>query len=191
MMGTMNKNILWAVSLVALAVLLSACAGRTKVESDLGIKGAPDWVNEGTQAVSNKKGRLIHGVGSAGAMDDPSLQISTADNRARAEVARVLATYMDVLMNDYTASVRTEDGDVSDQAVSREIRGASQVMLNGATIIGHWKDKKTGTVYAIAELDMKQAKKLMQDVETMNQGLKDYARNRGDQVFDSFAREGR
>ena len=44
-----------------LCVLLTACTGgATKIESDLGIKGAPDWVNEGTQAVSNKDGRLIH-----------------------------------------------------------------------------------------------------------------------------------
>src|SRR5450759_5708024 len=27
---------------------ISACSSTTKVESDLGLKGAPDWVNEGT-----------------------------------------------------------------------------------------------------------------------------------------------
>ena len=50
----------------ALAVVLTACGGgKTIVESDLGIKGAPDWVNKGTQVLNDKDGRLFHGVGSS------------------------------------------------------------------------------------------------------------------------------
>ncbi|MCG6934911.1 MAG: hypothetical protein LJE73_03325, partial [Proteobacteria bacterium] len=85
-------------------LLLAACASKTTVESDLGISGAPDWVNEGTQYLNDKDGRLFHGVGQAPAMGDESLQISTADNRARAEVARILTSYLDVVSNDYTSA---------------------------------------------------------------------------------------
>ena len=64
-----NKFNRFTVLAVAIT-LLAACAGQTKVESDLGIKGAPDWVNEGSQAVNDKKGRLIQGVGSAPNLGD-------------------------------------------------------------------------------------------------------------------------
>ncbi|MDO8412765.1 MAG: hypothetical protein Q7S51_03125, partial [Gallionellaceae bacterium] len=50
-----------------LAALLAACSSPTKVESNLGLKGAPDWVNKGSSAVNDKDGRLFHGVGSASA----------------------------------------------------------------------------------------------------------------------------
>ena len=33
--------------------LLSACSSQTSIDSDLGVSGAPDWVNIGTQAVEN------------------------------------------------------------------------------------------------------------------------------------------
>ena len=105
----------------ALALALMACGGRTMVESDLRIKGAPDWVNEGTNVLKNKDGRLFHGVGSAPPMGSQSLQVSAADDRARAEVARILSSYMDVVSRDYLSSVSTSDGPQVEQEVSRDI----------------------------------------------------------------------
>lgn len=182
---------LWIAAIAATLLGLTACSSRTVVESDLGIDDAPDWVNEGTQAVSDDNGRLIHGVGSAGPMNDDSLQVATADTRARAEVARILSTYMDVVQQDFATNVRTGNGSLSDESVNREITAASKVVLNGARIIGRWRDEETGIVYSIAELDMRQAKDVMQGVESMNRQLRTYLANQGDDVFDRFAREGR
>src|SRR5579872_6702290 len=65
---------------VLTASLLAACNSRTTVESNLGIKGAPDWVNKGSQALNDQSGRLIQGIASAPGMNDLSLQTSTADD---------------------------------------------------------------------------------------------------------------
>lgn len=181
----------WIVATAVALGALTACSSRTVVESDLGIDDAPDWVNEGTQAVSDDNGRLIHGVGSAGPMNDDSLQIATADTRARAEVARVLSTYMDVMQQDFATNVRMGEGSLSDESVNREITAASKVVLNGARIIGRWRNEDTGIVYSIAELDMRQVKDVMQGVESMNRQLRTYLVTQGDEAFDRFAREGR
>jgi hypothetical protein len=117
-------------SLLILALVLGACSSKTFIESDMGLSDAPDWVNEGTQAVKDDDGRLIHGVGMAPAMGDVSLQKSTADNRARAEIARVLSTYVDAVINDYTAST----GSDADLNVEREIRSTTQLALSGAHV---------------------------------------------------------
>ena len=86
------KNFSAITKLLSLAVLVAVVSGcssePTKVESNLGIKGAPDWVNQGSNILSTKDGRLFHGVGSASQMGDLALQKSVADDRARAEVAR-------------------------------------------------------------------------------------------------------
>lgn len=178
-------------TLMAALLAVTACSSRTVVESDLGIDDAPDWVNEGTQAVSDDNGRLIHGVGSAAPMNDDSLQVSTADTRARAEVARILSTFMDVLQQDFASNVRAGDGSLSDESVNREITAASKVVLNGARIIGRWRNEDTGIVYSIAELDMRQARDVMQGVESMNRQLRTYLADQGDDTFDRFARERR
>ncbi len=170
--------------LLGIAMLLGACAGKTTVESDLGISGAPDWVNEGTQYLNDKGGRLFHGVGGAPAMGDASLQKSTADNRARAEVARILSSYMDVASQDYTAASGSNADAVSQQTVSRQIKNLSKINLSGVKIIGRWKNDETGIIYSIAELDMVQMKKTLNMVNDMNRDLRRYIGRNADTIFD-------
>ncbi len=177
-------------TIAALTALIAACSsGPTKVESNLGIKGAPDWVNEGTAVLNNKDGRLFHGVGSASPTGDMSLQRSVADDRARAEVARVLSSYMDGVSNDYMASARSGGAAVAEESVSRQIKNLSKVNLAGARIIGSWRDPKTNIIYSIAELDMKQVKGTLEGVQDMNSDLKRYIETQADNIFDRVAKE--
>jgi len=173
---------------VALTFALAACGGgKTVVESDLGIKGAPDWVNKGTATLNDKDGRLFHGVGSAPSMGDDSLQRSTADDRARAEVARIFSTYMDVVSNDYAAATGSGTKADSDQSISRQVKAVTRVNLAGAKIIGRWRDTKTGAVYSIAELDLKRVKDTVQGTQDMNEDLRRYIQRNADNIFDKVA----
>jgi hypothetical protein len=174
----------------ALALALAACGGgKTVVESDLGIKGAPDWVNKGTQAVNDKDGRLFHGVGSSPSLGDEALQRSTADDRARAEVARMLSTYIDAVSNDYAASSGTGSYATADQSVSRQIKAVTKQNLAGSKIIGRWKDSRTNMVYSIAELDFKSVKTTLEGANGMNEDLRRYIGRNGDNIFDKVSGE--
>jgi len=182
-------------SLAVLVAVISGCSSEpTQVESNLGIKGAPDWVNKGSNILSTKDGRLFHGVGSASLMGDMALQKSVADDRARAEVARVLSSYLDVVSNDYMASAKSgETGDkntgVNEEAVSRQIKNTTKVNMAGARIIGSWRDPKSNTIWSIAELDMKYVKSTMAGVNDMNVDLKRYIETSADNIFDRVAKE--
>ena len=177
-------------SVVALTALVAGCSSSpTKVESDLNIKGAPDWVNEGTNTLNNKDGRLFHGVGSASPLGDASLQKSVADDRARAEVARVLSSYLNVVSSDYVAAAKAGGTSVTEESVSRDIRNLSQVNLAGARIIGSWRDPKSGIIYSIAELDMKQVKSTLDGVRDMNSDLKRHIESQADNIFDRISKE--
>ena len=171
------------------ALLMLACSSKTTVESDLGMSHAPDWVNEGTQYLNDKDGRLFHGVGQAPTMGDSSLQISTADNRARAEVARILSSFMDVISNDYTEASGSGKDALSQQAVSRQIKNLTKVNLTGVKIIGHWRNEKDGSVFSIAEIDMKHIKKTLGMVKEMNRDLSQYVNHHATNVFDKVAKE--
>lgn len=169
--------------------VVTACSSTTTVESDMGIKGAPDWVNQGTNILNSKDGRLFHGVGSASPMGDMALQKSVADDRARAEVARVLSSYLDVVSNDYMSAAKSGDSGVSEEAVSRQIKNISKVNLAGAKIIGNWRDPKTNIIYSIAELDMNHVKNTLAGVQDMNADLKRYIETSADNIFDRVAKE--
>lgn len=176
-------------AIAALTGVIAACSGTTKVESDLGLKGAPDWVNEGTSILNDKDGRLFHGVGSAAPAGDMSLQKSVADDRARAEVARVLSSYMDVVSSDYMAATKAGGTGVAEESVSRQIKNLSKVNLTGARIIGSWRDPKSNIIYSLAELDMKHVKGTLDGVQDMNTDLKRYIETQADNIFDRVAKE--
>ena len=169
-------------SIVLFTLVLGACSSRTVIDSDMGISGAPDWVNEGTQAIENNEGRLIHGVGMAPAMGDTSLQKSTADNRARAEVARFLSTYIDAVSKDYTAS----SGGEADLNVEREIGSTTKLALSGARILGRWKDEETNDVYAFAELDMDAVEATLKTATSLSDAFKAYYKENANTNFDRF-----
>lgn len=174
--------------LPALFSLFTGCASEpTKVESNLGIKGAPDWVNKGSNILSTKDGRLFHGVGSAAQMGDMALQKGTADDRARAEVARVFSSFMDVVSNDYMASAKSGDTGANEESVTRQIKNTTRVNLAGARIIGSWRDPKSNTIWSIAELDMKHVKGTIAGVTDMNVDLKRYIETSADNIFDRVA----
>lgn len=175
------------VLLLGIGCVLAACGGKTLVESNLGLKGAPNWVNKGTQVLKDDGGRLIHGVGMASPLGDISLQGSTADDRARAEVARILSTVMDVVSSDYMASAGKGS---SEEAVSRQIKSTTKVMLNGVKIIARWRDPKTGNLFSLAEMDMKQTKELVKNMDEINADLRAYFAKESDNVFDRIAAGG-
>jgi hypothetical protein len=176
-------------SMVLLAVAISSCSSTTKVESDLGLKGAPNWVNEGTNILNDKDGRLFHGVGSASPMGDMALQKSAADDRARAEVARVLSSYMDVVSSDYMASAKAGGANVAEESVTHQINALTKVNLTGAKIIGSWRDPKSNIIYSIAELDMSHVKSTLAGTQEMNDDLRRYIETRADNIFDRVAKE--
>jgi len=171
------------------AAVVAGCGGKTMVESDLRIKGAPDWVNEGTAILKNRDGRFFHGIGSAPMMGDESLQVATADNRARAEIARILTSYMDVVYNDYTATSTSTEQPLNEGEISRQIQNVSKVNLSGAHIIAHWRDKRTQSIYALAELDMKHVKETVANVKDMNADVRQFILDSGDNIFDRTTKE--
>jgi hypothetical protein len=185
----MKRSISKLLALAALVAMIAACSSTTKVESDLGLKGAPDWVNEGSNILNDKDGRLFHGVGSASPTGDMSLQKSIADDRARAEVARVLSSYMDVVTSDYMAAAKSGGNGVAEESVSRQIKSLSKVNLTGAKIIGSWRDPKSNIIYSVAELDMKNVKATLNGVQDMNTDLKRYIETQADNIFDRVSKE--
>ena len=104
---------------IAIAALaLAACADPV-----------PAWVADGSGATVSGE---LRGVGRVDGIRNPALRRSTADARARAEVARQLDQLMTLLVPQVGPD-RSDDGaDVPHPDASR--RRAIQAMLNGVTV---------------------------------------------------------
>ncbi|SES64088.1 LPP20 family lipoprotein [Thalassotalea agarivorans] len=170
---------------LSIVVVIVGCSSGTDIESDLGLENAPDWVNEGSKAIDNDDGRLVQGVGSAPKMGDLSLQKSTADNRARAEIARIMSTFMDATMSDYSAS----NGEEFDMQVQQVIKSSTQIALNGSKIMGNWRDPETGILFSFAELDMSKLKEAVANADIMNKSFQKYFDDEFDANFDRFMKK--
>lgn len=180
---------------VMLGVIISGCSTKpvqtegAQVESNLGIKGAPDWVNKGSNILNGKNGRMFYGVGSATPQGDMALQKAIADDRARAEIARILSSYLEVLSTDYISTAKLADISVNEENVSLQIKNTTKVNMAGARIIGSWRDPQSNTIWSIAELDMNNVKNTMAGVTDMTADLKRYIESTADNIFDRVSKE--
>ena len=179
------RNLVRFSSALLMMSMLAACSS-SQLQGDLGIKGAPDWVNKGTQVTDDKSGHLIHGVAMAQAMNDPSLQTSVADDRARAEVARVLNSFMHVVSQDFSSSSGSGQDQMNAQSVSRQIQSITDQNLSGVRILTHWPNPKDGSIWAIAQLDLNQVKDSVANSKDMNSAFRDYFSSHADNIFDSM-----
>src|SRR5438067_8677467 len=102
---------------------------------------------------------------------------STSDSRARAEISKILDTYVSVLNKDYMAS--TTAGDMSqsseEQHVQQALKTYSQMELSGVQIIDHWVDTD-GTEYALAALEMDSFKNNLDKMKELNAAVRDTVR---------------
>ena len=178
------KNVLLLLIVLLAATGCSSKQSSEDIETDMQLDGAPAWVNEGTNTVSNEDGRLIHGVGSAPAMGDLSLQKSTADNRARAEIARIMSTFIDSTLADYSAS----NGDNFDMSVDKTLKSSTRAALSGAVIIGSWRSPKSGQLFSFAELDLKKLEASISNAAKINQSFKNYSEQNLEANFDRFTK---
>lgn len=183
------KQIIGAAFCVA---ALGACGGGEKKPETNQVLHAngPDWVNRGSGAFGGDKSKIFYGVGIAAGIHNPSLRRSTADSRARSEIAKTLDTYVAALNKSYQASTTGGDMKASseEQHVQETIKTYSQMELSGVQIVDHWVDND-GSEYALAQLDLETFKNNMDRMKELNAKVRDAVRANADKAFDELSVE--
>jgi hypothetical protein len=172
------------VLLVALA-LVAGCSGKYKP-----VPGAPDWVNRGGGAFRDAGGGVFYGVGAVSGISSESLSVQTADQRARADVARQLDTYVTALSRDYQTSTGAEGKQLAEtQHVEESFRGLTQVTVRGARVIDRWKNPKTDTLYTLVRLDLAQVRTALEEMRDMDPALRSFIRSNAEKAFDDIRQD--
>src|SRR5437773_10457676 len=165
----------------ALALILAACSGT------------PKWVSKGGGYMSEKDSKAFYGVGAVTGIRNEPLAKETADNRARADLAKYVDTYTDYLMRDYGAS--TTAGDFTktseEQNVERALKTFVSTHLSGVTVVDRReKDDKTGKIiYSLAKLDLDKFKDQVGQLKELNDAARDFVRKNAEKAFERLQQE--
>ncbi len=174
------------IGLLSLMVVPLGCSGKHKL-----VPGAPDWVNRGSGAFSEADRKVFYGIGAVRGISSQTLAMQTADNRARADIARQLDTYVAGLYRDYQSSTSGAAGkpSVEGQHVEESLKSVTQTSVHGARIIDHWRDLETDTLYALAHLDLEGVKDILGQTESLSPGLRGFVRSNAEKSFEQIRLE--
>ncbi|WDT73721.1 MAG: LPP20 family lipoprotein [Candidatus Manganitrophus sp.] len=166
-------------------LLLASCAGHKAKHEE------PDWVQKGNGAFLDTDQKAFYGVGAVTGVQNKPLAKTAADNRARAEVAKVFETYSASLMRDYAASTTAGDFKKTseEQNIEQTIKTFSATTLSGVIIIDHWTDPADGTLYSLARLDLDKFKDNIQQARELNAAVRDYVRENAEKAFEALDKE--
>lgn len=190
----LRKLLCW----VALLALISSCNTRpvpvapvVEIESRVFIKNAPDWVNNGSGFIYAKGERLIQGVGYSPLVGDLAKQKAIADDIARAEVGRLLSSYLSAISSNYILSVKAESSGVQVTNVNAvmaqsQVQAASSHGTPGTRIVKSWRDPRNNAVWTLALLDIKRARNIAEGQNEVDKDFLRFLEAEADNVFDSF-----
>lgn len=117
-------------ALVAQKTALEAELAAVKAAAPTPSADRPEWIEKGSYT---DEAGARYGVGKVSGVRNAALARTTADNRARAEIAKMVGTATEVTQGDGSTKIRTVSA-----------------TLEGVEIVDHWVDPSDGTVYALA-----------------------------------------
>lgn len=153
----MGEEVMKRILIFAVAIMMtSQCTSAPETAKVQPIEEAPDWVYKPLSAFEDGN---IYGVGMARGISSKSLLISTADNRAKVNLASTMKTYVAYMAEDYERSTSAGDKELYEQDVTNAIKSFTKMELTAAIVVDRWQDPSDGTLYSLVKLD----KQMMDD----------------------------
>ena len=185
--------------LVGLIFLFGACVSIPELPPQpkaLVDYKAPKWVLVGGGAFTDDKGKAFYGVGSATGIKNYSLQRQIADDRARADLAKVFEYYVETLTKDYQA--HTTAGSFATSSEEQNAEAAVKVVvsstLRGVTIIDHFEIPERRELISLARLDydaFKQNVTQAEEFKQLPQQVREDIKDRADALHEEMEAEAR
>jgi hypothetical protein len=166
--------------------IMAGCASKHKL-----VAGAPDWVNRGSGAFEEAGDKVFYGVGAVTGVNSQPLATQAADQRARADIAKQLDTYVANLYRDYQTSTAAAMGNkvMEEQHVEETLKTFSKISVRGARVLDHWKDPETNTIYSLTRIDLEGIKATLKEMQEMDPGLRNFVRSNAEKAFEEIQKE--
>ena len=179
--STLTKTVLLAISCLILVLFFTGCATTKAVSS------SPDWVNKGSGAFDGEMGKVFYGVGVASNIKNKAMLRQTADNRARAEIAKVMNTYVASLAKDYMATTAAGDNVSEEQHIENSLKSFTKATLAGVEIVDHWLDTTDGSMYALSRFDLETFSSKLDKFQELDTKARNYIESNAKKAFDELS----
>ena len=180
--------------IVSVCIFLTfGCTNGHKKSADSAAQG-PAWVTKGSGAFEVEGSKVFYGVGAATGINNKALLRQTSDNRARAEIAKILEIYVASLTKDYMAATTAGDMSASseEQHVETALKTFTKTTLHGATVIDRWMDPEDHSMYSLCELDLVAFTNTLDEYRELDAKVRDFVRENADRLHNDLERmEGR
>ena len=150
----------------------------------------------GGGAFTDDRGKAFYGVGSATGIKNYSLQRQVADDRARADLAKVFEYYVEALTKDYQA--HTTAGSFAESTEEQNSEAALKVVvsqtLRGVVIVDHFEIPERRELISLARLDYDAFKRNVEQAETFQElppQVREDIKERADALHEEMEEEAR
>jgi hypothetical protein len=139
--------------------------------------GPPSWVYKGSGAYNVGQSRVFYGVGKAKGIENEALLRATADNRARAEIFKIIDSYASIFVKNYVSSSANKK-----RPASLKTTTLRSTLLHRAKIVDRWRDQKDGTQFSLCKFDLLAFKKALDEYQDLDEEVKDYFRKHAERL---------
>ncbi len=177
-------------------IFAAGCAKRVgppEINTMIGqeMDGAPDWV-KGKGCTTKKADKTICAVGSIGGTRNISLAREAAIERARVQMARTLQDKVMAMLKSYQATTTGGQEFGTSAADEQHVRDVSKTItdmtLSGTEMRDSWVSK-TGTYYALVELDVDKFKDTVNKIQNLSESVRKAVIERADKAFEELDNE--
>jgi len=171
------------VMMILSLLLVAGCQKKPRPSADTAIKG-PAWAVKGSGAFEDQGSKVFYGVGLASGIQNKALLRQTADNRARAEIGKIMETYVTALGKDYMSSTMSSDMKKAseEQHVEVALKTFTKTTIRGAQIIDRWVDPADKAMYSLCKLDLSAFKKALENDPDIDSKVRDFVRKNAEKL---------
>jgi hypothetical protein len=152
-------------------------------------ESTPKWVKTGSYKPDEAK--AFYSMGEVMGIRNEPLAWDAAENRARAQMVKILSTYTAYLMRDYAAS--TAGAGLTKTAEEQHVEVATKTFaaatLNGVRAVDRYKDEKKGIYYVVVKMQLDDVKDMLTQSTELNSQMRDYVRKNADRAFERLEKE--
>jgi hypothetical protein len=152
-------------------------------------ESVPKWVKTGNY--NDQGSKAFYGIGQVTGIRNGPLAWDAAENRARAQIVRVLSTYTAYLMRDYAASTTAGDFNKSaeEQTVEKATKTFAAATLSGVRPVDRYQDENKGSYYVVVKMDLEDVKDFLTQSKELNSQVRDFVRKNADRAFERLEKE--
>jgi hypothetical protein len=152
-------------------------------------ESTPKWVKTGNY--TGKDAKAFYSTGEVMGIRNEPLAWDAAENRARAQMVKILSTYTAYLMRDYAASTAGLDlkRTSEEQHVEEATKTFAAATLNGVRPVDRYKDEKKGIYYVVVKMELEDVKDMLMQSQELNGQMREFVRKNADRAFERLEKE--